>query len=119
VGEYELAPCWKHGARGCYSSFIYACPRFMLRYFRLCEEGKIEAERIAEGLRRLIDVYVLPRLQRGMYDTAFDRTFATMTGFLTGSLLRSRPPYDSATPRDVEDCRQWCREYLPAFINEV
>jgi len=119
VGEYELAPLWKHGARGSYSSFVYACPRFMLRYFRLCEQASAEAERIAEGLTRMIYQYVVPRLRRGMYDTAFDRTFASMTGFLTGLLLRSRPPYDSATPKDVEDCRQWCAEHLPEFIHEV
>ena len=45
VGECHLATYWKCGARGVYSSFVYACPRFMLRYFQLCEVGNAEASR--------------------------------------------------------------------------
>ncbi len=119
VGENELAFLWDYGARGCYSSFIYACPRFMLRYFRLCQQGSEEAQRIARGLQQLIDEYVGPRWERGLYDTAFDRTFATMTGFLTGSLLLSRPPYDPPSPEDVEACRDWCARHLPEFLEEI
>ena len=119
VGEPDLADYWKYGARGVYSSFVYACPRFMLRYFRLCEEGSAEAQKIGSSLQRFGAEYVVPRFQKGMYDTAFDRTFATMTGFLTGSLLRSRAPYDSPTQKDVDDCREWCARNLPEFIHEV
>jgi dihydrodipicolinate synthase/N-acetylneuraminate lyase len=119
VGENNLADYWKYGARGVYSSFVYACPRFMLRYFRLCEEGSPEAQKIGKGLQRFITEFVVPRYEKGMYDTAFDRTFATMTGFLTGSLLLSRPPYDSSTPKVVEECRDWFARNLPEFIREV
>ena len=119
VGEHELAGWWKYGARGCYSSLIYACPRFMLRYASLCERGDPEAEAIARGLQQLITEYVLPRYQRGMYDTAFDRLFATATGFLTGKLLLSRGPYDPPTARDVEDFRARCAHNLPQFIEEI
>jgi dihydrodipicolinate synthase/N-acetylneuraminate lyase len=119
VGEPDLADYWKYGARGVYSSFVYACPRFMLRYFRLCEGGSAEAQTIGSSLQRFMSEYAVPRSQKGMYDTAFDRTFATVTGFLTGSLLRSRPPYDSATQQDVDDCREWLARNLPEFIHEV
>jgi len=119
VGEDQLASHWSHGARGCYSSLVYACPRFMLRYFRLCEQGSPEAFQIEKKLRQLIDEYVMPRFQEGMYDTAFDRLFAVMTGFLTGSLLLSRPPYDSPSRKDVEDCRDWCAQHLPEIIDEI
>ena len=81
MGENHLAPYWKYGVRGSYSSFVYACSRFMLRYFQLCEQGSTKAQQIAEGLQRLIDEFVAPRFNRGLYDTALDRTFATMTGF--------------------------------------
>lgn len=119
VGEPELAASWEYGARGCYSAFVYACPRFMLRYFDLCERGSEEALQIGQKLQRMIKEYVVPRFAKGMYDTAFDRTFATMTGFLTGSLLQSRAPYDSATQADVEACRAWCAQHLPEFIEEI
>jgi 4-hydroxy-tetrahydrodipicolinate synthase len=119
VGEDRLASHWSHGARGCYSSLIYACPRFMLRYFRLCEQCSPEALQIETRLRRFVEEYVMPRFQEGMYDTAFDRLFAVMTGFLTGSLLLSRPPYDSPSRKDVEDCRNWCAQHLPEIIYEI
>ena len=69
------------GARGSYSSLVYACPKLMLRYFQLCEEGHPEAVEIGQGLQRLFREFVLPLLQEGFTDTAFDRTFATATGF--------------------------------------
>jgi len=119
VGEYELASHWSPGARGCYSSFVYACPRFMLRYFDLCEQGRTEAQDIEEGLKRFIAEYVMPLIQRGMYDTALDRCFAAMTGFLTGNLLQSRQPYDAATQKDVKECYEWCFNNLPEFIGGV
>jgi len=119
VGENTLASCWKYGARGVYSSFVYACPKFMLRYFRLCEAGNPDAQKIEAGLQRFISEFVVPRVQSGLYDTALDRTFATMTGFLTGSLLRSRDPYDSPTQKLVDDCREWCARNLPEYITEV
>ena len=119
VGEPDLAGWWKFGARGCYSSFIYACPRFMLRYTGLCERVDPEAQTIARGLQQLIADYVVPRYQKGMYDTAFDRIFTTATGFLTGKLLLSRGPYDSPTAKDVEDFRAWCAQKLPQFIEEI
>jgi len=119
VGENELAELWKRGARGCYSSFIYACPKFMLRYFQLCETENPEAIRIGNRLKAFMSEFVEPRWNRGLFDTAFDRMFATMTGFLTGSLLRSRPPYESATLKDVEDCRAWFEQHLPEFLYEI
>jgi dihydrodipicolinate synthase/N-acetylneuraminate lyase len=119
VGEPDLADYWKYGARGCYSSHIYACPWFMLRYFRLCEQQSSEAEGIGTALRRFISEFVLPRSQAGMSDIAFDRILATMTGFLTGSLLRCRSPYDAATQNDVDECRKWFGQNLPEFIQEI
>jgi len=119
VGEYDLATCWKYGARGCYSSYVYACPRFMLRYYRLCEQGSPEAQSICDTLKRLIAEFVMPRWQIGLYDTALDRAVAAMTGFLSGSLLLSRAPYDSPTQQDVEKCRDWCARHLPEFVNEI
>jgi dihydrodipicolinate synthase/N-acetylneuraminate lyase len=119
VSEDQLAEFWEYGARGAYSSYIYACPQFMLRYFRLCEEGSPEAGKIAARFKRFASEFVAPRFQNGLYDTAFDRLFAAMTGFLTGSLLLSRAPYDTSTQKDVEECRDWFALNLPEFIEEI
>ncbi len=35
---------------------------------------------IEAGLQRFISEYVAPRIQRGLYDTAIDRTIASTTG---------------------------------------
>lgn len=119
VGEADLAGWWKYGARGCYSSLVYACPRLILHYYEMCRRRDPEAERIAQALKRIISEYVIPRIERGMYDTAFDRVFAMATEFLTGSLLLSRGPYDSPTQKDVLEFRDWCARCFPEFIQEV
>ncbi len=118
TGEPNLAAWWNAGVRGSYSSLVYACPRLMLRYYRLCEEGNPEALEIGEGLHRLSQEFVAPLQQEGLSDTAFDRIFAAATGFLTGSLLRSRPPYRMATQRDVEKLRECCQRVFPEFLEE-
>lgn len=118
VAESQLAGWWKHGARGCYSSLIYACPRLMLRYYNLCKKGDPAAVQIAGKLQQLTGEFVTPRLKQGMYDTAFDRTFATATGFLSGALLFSRGPYDSATTEDVRQFRDWCAQTFPEFLQD-
>jgi dihydrodipicolinate synthase/N-acetylneuraminate lyase len=119
VGEPHLAPCWESGVCGSYSSFVLACPRFMLRYFTLCAAHDDEAFRIASVLKRFLAEWVVPRLDKGMYDTALDRTIAATTNFLSGRLLASRPPYDAATPEDVDSCREWFALNLPEFITEI
>lgn len=119
VGEARLAGWWQDGARGSYSSLIYACPRLMVRYYKMCKQNDREAKVVERKLKRLAAEYVLPRLARGMYDSAFDRTFATATGFLTGNLLFSRAPYDPATPADVQEFREWCARRFPEFLQEV
>lgn len=119
VGENRLAEWWPHGARGSYSSFVNACPALMLRYFGLCRSGDPEAGVIAARLHRMLEEYVVPRLALGLFDTALDRVIAASTGFLTGDLLLSRPPYDSASRADVDALRSWCAQHMPEFIREV
>ena len=119
VREADLADWWEWGARGSYSSLVYACPRLMLRYYDLCKRRDLQAQRIAEALKRMDVEFDLPHSQKGMYDTAFDRTFATATGFLTGSLLLSRGPYDSPTEKDVQEFRDWCTRSWPEFLREI
>ena len=119
VGDAELASSWAYGARGCYSSFIYACPHFMLRYYELCQQRNNESLQIGRTLQQFEKEFVAPRFERGMYDAAFGRVFATMTGFLTGALLRNRKPYDSPNEQDVEECRLWFNRHLPQFLDEV
>ena len=118
VGEDKLADWWSAGVRGSYSSLVYACPKLILRYFQLCEEGHPQAAEIGKGLQDLSREFVVPLLQEGFTDTAFDRTFAAATGFLTGSLLPSRPPYRTATQREVDRFRQCCLRVFPQFLEE-
>ena len=118
MGEEKLADWWHAGVRGSYSSLVYACPKLMLRYFQLCEEGHPEAVEIGQGLQRLFREFVFPLLQEGFTDTAFDRTFAAATGFLTGELLSSRPPYRATTQREVDRFRQCCLRVFPRFLEE-
>jgi hypothetical protein len=88
----------------------------MLRYYAACKRGDAEAQDIQKSLKRMDAEFTLPRARRGLYDTAFDRTFATATGFLTGSLLISRAPYDSPTEKDVQEFREWCANSWPEFM---
>lgn len=118
TSEDQLADWWNAGVRGCYSSLVYTCPKLILSYFRLCEEGHPQALEIGKGLQRLYQEFVAPLAQEGFTDTAFDRTFAASTGFLTGSLLPSRPPYRKATQREVNRLRQCCLKVFPQFLED-
>jgi 4-hydroxy-tetrahydrodipicolinate synthase len=118
VGEPEMVPFWKAGVRGCYSSFVLACPAFMLRYYAYCEAESPEAGRTAAALERFMTEFVVPCVERGLYDSALDRCIASTTGFLKGPLLLSRAPYDSASAEDVKECREWFSRNLPEFLQE-
>ena len=52
---------------------------------------------------------------RGFTDSAGDRLGGAAGGFLTCS-LRSRGPYPSATPDDVETLRHWYRGHFPEML---
>ena len=119
VGEPQLAEWWELGARGSYSALIYTCPRLMLRYFDLCEKGGSKANQIADGLKRIHSSFVKPLAKEGFTDTAFDRVFAAATGFLTGPLLSSRPPYRMPTMEDVDFLRRCSNEVFPELLEKT
>ena len=117
VSEQYFGKLGPAGAKGSCSAMVYWNPRLILSLVAtgptrgLGERGchVFAAHRVGR----------VPRQRRfgprGLTDTAFDRLGGTAGGFL-GCGLRSRGPYPSATPDDVETLRRWYREHFPDML---
>ncbi len=116
VGEHLLPDGMKLGARGNYSSQAYLYPPFMLEYYRLCTEGRWDQiAPMQAALRRFYSEGIQPLRDRGMVDSAIDRVFGTVLGFLRCG-LRCQPPYVHATQDDVDALRAWMRKHTPILL---
>lgn len=119
VGEANLASGMAAGARGSCSAYIYVCPRYMLRYYALCEAGEWGAARAVEEHVKAWHAGPCQHLfAKGMQDSALDRTFAYAAGFIETE-LRCRPPYVSASLDDLELYVRLCREGFLEFLYDV
>ncbi len=116
VGESlweQLRPC---GARGGCSSLVYWNPRVCLSLWRAVEQGDWESVRQqTEPVSRLFAFLHDEFGQTGYTDTAFDRLGGLASGFLQTS-LRSRGPYVSVSPADVEKLRAWYAAEFPGML---
>ena len=119
VGEADLASGMAAGARGACSSYVYVCPRYMLRYYALCEAGEWEAARaIEEHVRAWLSGPCKHLFAKGLQDSALDRTFAYAAGFIEIE-LRCRSPYIYASQEDLEMYIQLCQEGFPEFLYDT
>ena len=117
VGEnlwLELGPV---GAIGCCSSMVYWNPRIFLAYWshfmqKDWQSMRSTHEKIAALHEFLHDEFG----PRGYVDSAYDRLGGIAGGFLKNSLKNSRPPYPSATTRDVEILREWYRKEFAEML---
>ncbi len=116
VGEHLLPDGMKLGARGNYSSQVYLNPEVMLRYYEHCRRERWdEAAEIQRALKRFYSEGIAPLRERGLMDSAIDRVFATVRGFLRCG-LRCQPPYAHATEEDVLALREWMRGHTPILL---
>lgn len=116
VGEGSWRRLCPHGAIGACSSVVYWNPHVLLDYWNRISTGKIaEAGEVADKLDRLFEFLGSEFAPRGFTDTAFDRMGGVASGFLATS-LRSRGPYPSATPGDVEILRHWYQHNFPEML---
>ncbi len=114
VGEVILASATPLGATGCYSALVNASPSWMLDYFEACRNRNWErAFAVQDQVRRLLSM-LNPKLQ----DTALDRVFGQLAGFLKCP-LHSKPPYRSATQADLAQMRLWARKVAPEIFEPV
>jgi len=119
VGEAHLATGMAAGARGACSAYVYVCPRYMLRYYRLCEQGEWEA---ACRIERHVQAWHAGPCEhlfaRGLLDSALDRLFARAAGFIDTE-LECRPPYASATQDDLERYVSLCETDFREFLHDI
>ncbi len=119
VGEHLLPDGIRIGARGNYSSLVYMRPAFMLQYYQYCLEGRWhEVAPMQAALKQLYTEGIRPLRDKGMIDSAIDRAFGTVLGFLRCG-LRCQPPYVHATQGDVDALLAWMREHTPVLLGET
>lgn len=110
----QLGP---HGVAGGCSSMAYWNPRVCLSLWQAVSAGDDEAVRErSEPVSRLFAFLHEEFGSRGYTDTAFDRLGGLASGFLHTS-LRSRGPYVSVTPDDVEKLRAWYATEFPEMLD--
>lgn len=116
VGESLWKTLGPHGARGGCSSMVYWNPRVCLALWQAVEAGDWDSvSRQAEPVSRLFAFLHSEFGTRGFTDTAFDRLGGLASGFLQTS-LRSRGPYVSVSPADVQNLQSWYEAEFPEML---
>ena len=88
VGEDKLADWWHAGSARLLQLPGLCLPQADAALLSSSVNKAIpRRSRSARGCSASWEEFVIPLLQEGFTDTAFDRTFAAATGFLTGELL--------------------------------
>ena len=109
----ELGP---HGVRGGCSSMVYWNPFVCLSLWRAVEQGDWDSVRHqAQPVSNLFAFLHNEFGTSGYTDTAFDRLGGLASGFLQTS-MRSRGPYMSVSPADVEKLRSWYATEFPRML---
>ena len=116
AGEHQFGKLGRAGVKGSCSSLVYWNPKVILGAWRQVERqewASVDAtcERILELFGFMDETFDA----RGFTDTALDRLGGVTSGFL-GASLRSRGPYPSTTPEDVEALRRWYRDNFPEML---
>ena len=110
----ELGP---HGVRGGCSSLVYWNPRICLSLWHVVEQKDWDSVR--QQARPVSNLFAFLHNEfgtRGYTDTAFDRLGGLASGFLQTS-MRSRGPYVSVSPADVEKLRSWYAAEFPQMLD--
>ncbi len=116
VGESLWAELGPRGARGCCSSLVYWNPQVTLDFWRRVEARDWDGvQRTHQRVAALFEFLHQRFGPQGFTDTAFDRLGGLASGFLETS-LRSRGPYPSVTPQDVQALREWYQRHFPEMI---
>ncbi|MBI4024178.1 MAG: dihydrodipicolinate synthase family protein [Verrucomicrobia bacterium] len=119
VGEHVLASATPMGATGAYSSVVLINPRWMIEYFDACRDGRwARAFEIQNQVCRLFVAFGQVFVTQGLQDTAVDRVFGRLTGFLKCS-LQSKPPYRASTEEDLRRLQAWVKKNMPEILNGV
>lgn len=118
VGENQWASLGPLGACGGCSSVVYWNPRFILPLWKEVEKRNWPAVQAGCAKIQACFDFLETFAPKAYADSAFDRLGGVTGGFLKTS-LRSRGPYPSATPADVQIMRQWYREHFPEMLDVV
>lgn len=117
VGESLWKSLGPHGALGGCSSMVYWNPRVCLSLWRAVEAGDWDSVTAqSQPVSQLFAFLHAEFGTRGFTDTAFDRLGGLASGFLQTS-LRSRGPYVSVAPADVQKLRAWYQAEFPEMLN--
>jgi dihydrodipicolinate synthase/N-acetylneuraminate lyase len=116
VGESLWQTLGPKGALGACSSMVYWNPKVCLNLWHAVESQDWDAVAAqSQPVSRLFQFLHAEFGTKGYTDTAFDRLGGLASGFLKTS-MRSRGPYISVTPQDVDKLRAWYDREFPEMI---
>jgi dihydrodipicolinate synthase/N-acetylneuraminate lyase len=116
VAESTYGVTGPAGAKGSCSSWVYWNPRVTLSLWQqVVEQDWATVDATCRKITKMVEFLFQTFGPRGFTDTAYDRLGAMTCGFLKCG-LRSRGPYPSATPADIELLRDGYRRHFPEML---
>lgn len=114
--DCRLLERMQRGGRGTYSSLAGLHPGQMLRYYALCEQGRLaDALFLESKFQGLMNQILIPMVQQEqLYDSAVDRVQRVAGGGKCG--LRCAGPYRSPTPAHVARVIGWLQVNAPELL---
>lgn len=115
ASDWLLVPCMMLGAKGSYSSLVLVNPKLILKWYGMCERGEWGvALEIQRKVYRLFAQVLNPG--RGPYcDSAHDKAWVELSGFLKGSRA-VRSPYATIPDEMHKGIREAVLEIMPELI---
>lgn len=103
------------GGPGVMASFIYACPEFMMKWWRvICSGQTAEAVKMQHEVNELLQQVVLPPILGGFSEVAATKAFVEALGHWACG--KPRPPYFPVPQETIARMRRQTEEQFPQCL---
>lgn len=104
------------GGPGVMASFIYACPKYMMRWWKAISSGDVhEAVRMQNEINGLLQAVILPPFIAGASDTAGTKGFVEAMGYWHCG--KARAPYFPVPQESIDKMRRQVEEGYSQFLD--
>lgn len=118
VGEHALASATPMGATGAYCALVLLNPAWMIEYYEACRDRRWNRAFEVQNEIGLLFSTLRTLPTSGLQDSALDRLFGRVDGFLQCP-IECKAPYRSGTEEDLEHLRSWTQKNLPHLLQRV